>query len=148
VKMGVINVLLPFIVNKYSMEFWDISPDWWIVGYLIWLMNCGISHLTDELWDISPDWWIVGYLTRLMNCGISHQTDELWDISSDWWIVRYLTWLMNYGISHLTNGEDLQGIHTNFRIKHLEFTVASVHHKHDTVHYRETSTGILHDNVK
>jgi hypothetical protein len=27
VKMGVINVLLPFIVNKYSMEFWDISPD-------------------------------------------------------------------------------------------------------------------------
>ena len=37
-------------------------------------------------------------------------------------------------LTHLTDGVDLQRVHANPGVEHLQLAVARVHHKHDPVH--------------
>ena len=38
----------------------------------------------------------------------------------------------------LTDWEHLEGIHADTRVEHLQLTVATVNHKHDPIHCRDT----------
>lgn len=42
--------------------------------------------------------------------------------------------------SHLTDGEDLESVHTDFRIEDLKLTVASIYHEHDSIHWESMQT--------